>query len=64
MAWIAVVPPSPRHPHERYQVRYQDGSSARTDLETSSSGPAVTRPPRHGRGRGRAGARPARTAVR
>jgi hypothetical protein len=38
----------------------QDGSSARTDLDTSSSGPVVTRPPR----RGRAGARPAHTAVR
>jgi hypothetical protein len=24
MAWIAVVPPSPRHPYERYQVRYQE----------------------------------------
>jgi hypothetical protein len=23
MAWIAVVPPSPRHPYERYQARYQ-----------------------------------------
>jgi hypothetical protein len=25
MAWIVVVPPSPRHPHERYQVCYQEG---------------------------------------
>jgi hypothetical protein len=30
MAWIAVVPPSPRHPHERYQVRYQDGKRQRS----------------------------------
>ena len=25
MARIVVVPPSPRHPHERYQMCYQDG---------------------------------------
>jgi integrase len=30
MAWIAVVPPSPRHPYERYQVRYQDGKRQRS----------------------------------
>jgi hypothetical protein len=30
MAWIAIVPPSPRHPHERYQVRYQDGRHQRS----------------------------------
>src|SRR5678816_3206370 len=30
MAWIAVVPPSPRHPYERYQVRYQDGTRQRS----------------------------------
>jgi Phage integrase SAM-like domain len=30
MACIAVVPPSPRHPHERYQVRYQDGRRQRS----------------------------------
>jgi integrase len=30
MAWIAIVPPSPRHPHERYQVRYQDGPRQRS----------------------------------
>jgi integrase len=30
MAWIAIVPPSPRHPHERYQVRYQDGRRQRS----------------------------------
>jgi integrase len=30
MAWIAIVPPSPRHPHERYQVRYQDGTHQRS----------------------------------
>jgi hypothetical protein len=30
VAWIAIVPPSPRHPHERYQVRYQDGSHQRS----------------------------------
>jgi len=30
MAWIAIVPPSARHPHERYQVRYQDGTRQRS----------------------------------
>ena len=30
MAWIAIVPPSARHPHERYQVRYQDGIRQRS----------------------------------
>jgi hypothetical protein len=30
MAWIAIVPPSSRHPHERYQVRYQDGRHQRS----------------------------------
>jgi integrase len=30
MAWIAIVPPSPRHPHKRYQVRYQDGPHQRS----------------------------------
>jgi integrase len=30
MAWIAIVPPSSRHPHERYQVRYQDGPHQRS----------------------------------
>jgi hypothetical protein len=30
MAWIAIVPPSARHPHERYQVRYQDGRHQRS----------------------------------
>jgi hypothetical protein len=30
MAWIAIVPPSPRLPHERYQVRYQDGKRQRS----------------------------------
>jgi hypothetical protein len=30
MAWIAIVPPSPRHPYERYQVRYQDGTHQRS----------------------------------
>ena len=30
MAWIVVVPPSPRHPHERYQVRYQQGKRQRS----------------------------------
>jgi integrase len=30
MAWIAIVPPSPRHPHERHQVRYQDGRHERS----------------------------------
>jgi integrase len=30
MAWIAPVPPSPRYPYERYQVRYQDGPRQRS----------------------------------
>jgi hypothetical protein len=30
MAWIAPIRPSPRHPHERYQVRYQDGKHQRS----------------------------------
>jgi integrase len=30
MAWIAVVPPSPRHPHERYQVCYREGTRQRS----------------------------------
>jgi hypothetical protein len=30
MAWIVVVPPSPRHPHERYQVCYQQGKRRRS----------------------------------
>ena len=30
MAWIAIVPPSARHPRERYQVRYQDGTHQRS----------------------------------
>ena len=29
MAWIAVVPPSPRHPHERSQVCYREGTRQR-----------------------------------
>jgi integrase len=30
MAWIVAIPPSPRHPHERYQVRFQDGKRQRS----------------------------------
>jgi hypothetical protein len=30
MAWIAAVPPSPRHPHERYPVCYQEGKRQRS----------------------------------
>ena len=30
MAWIAVVPPSPRHPYERYQVCYREGARQRS----------------------------------
>jgi Phage integrase SAM-like domain len=30
MAWIVVVPPSPRHPHERYQVCYQQSKRHRS----------------------------------
>ena len=30
MAWIAVVPSSPRHPHERYQVCYREGTRQRS----------------------------------
>jgi hypothetical protein len=30
MAWIVAIPPSPRHPRERYQVCYQDGRRHRS----------------------------------
>jgi hypothetical protein len=30
MAWIVVVPPSVRHPHERHQVCYQEGKRHRS----------------------------------
>jgi hypothetical protein len=30
MAWIAPIPPSARHPYQRYQVRYQDGKRQRS----------------------------------
>jgi hypothetical protein len=30
MAWIAQIPPSPRHPKPRWQVRYQDGRRQRS----------------------------------
>jgi integrase len=30
MAWIVEVSPSPRHPHPRWQVRYQDGDRERS----------------------------------
>jgi hypothetical protein len=30
MAWTAIVPPSARPPHERYQVCYQDGPHQRS----------------------------------
>ena len=30
MAWITPIPPSPRHPHERYQVCYLDGKRQRS----------------------------------
>src|SRR6266511_3163981 len=30
MAWIVPIPPSPRHPKPRWQVRYQDGSRERS----------------------------------
>jgi integrase len=30
MAWIASIPPSPRHPKPRWQVRYQDGGRQRS----------------------------------
>jgi integrase len=30
MAWIVAIPPSPRYPHERYQVRFQDGKRQRS----------------------------------
>jgi hypothetical protein len=30
MAWIAPIPPSPRHPKPRWQVRYQDGRRQRS----------------------------------
>ena len=30
MAWIVQVPPSPRHPKPRWQVRYRDGNRERS----------------------------------
>src|SRR6266545_865884 len=30
MAWMVEVPPSPRHPRRRWQVRYQDGNRERS----------------------------------
>jgi hypothetical protein len=30
MAWIVQLPPSPRHPKPRWQVRYQDGRHERS----------------------------------
>ena len=30
MAWIVPIPPSPRHPHERYQVCHRDGERQRS----------------------------------
>jgi integrase len=30
MAWIVPIPPSPRHPYERYQVCYRDGQRQRS----------------------------------
>jgi hypothetical protein len=30
MAWIVQLPPSPRHPKPRWQVRYQDGHRERS----------------------------------
>ncbi len=30
MAWIAAIPPTARHPYERYQVRFQDGNHQRS----------------------------------
>ena len=30
MAWIVQLPPSPRHPKPRWQVRYQDGAHERS----------------------------------
>jgi integrase len=30
MAWIVEIPPSPRHPRPRWQVRYQDGDRERS----------------------------------
>jgi hypothetical protein len=29
-AWVVPIPPSPRHPSERYQVRYQEGKRQRS----------------------------------
>jgi hypothetical protein len=30
MAWLVPIPPSPRHPKPRWQVRYQDGNHERS----------------------------------
>jgi hypothetical protein len=30
MAWIVTIPPSPRHPKPRWQVRYRDANHERS----------------------------------
>lgn len=42
MAWIVPIPPSPRHPKPRWQVRYQDGSHERS--AGIYNGPKAPRP--------------------
>jgi hypothetical protein len=37
MAWIVVVPPSPRRPHEHYQACYQEGKRQRWPRSGRSS---------------------------
>ncbi len=34
MAWIVIIPPSPRHPRPRWQVRYRDLNAGRFDPAT------------------------------
>jgi hypothetical protein len=43
MAWIVPIPPSARHPHERYQVCYQDGKRHRSaGILPALSGPGIS----------------------
>jgi hypothetical protein len=51
MAWIAVVPPSPRHPYERYQVCYREGTRQRSAgvFPTKRRAEAERRPIERGR---------------
>jgi hypothetical protein len=45
MAWIVNIPPSPRHPRPRWQVRYRQGSTQRSAgiYNTNTKAQAVKR---------------------